>query len=320
MSNTGRELRDAREQAGLSAEMVAQRTKFKLYRIVALDNGDFANLPEGTYLDAIVRAYALEVGIDPEQMVERVRAERGKRPGDAPTAGHEPVDFERRDAPQIAETGEPSRATVALSALLLLALLGWGSYLYEASGAAKRDIPGKMYAALTGRAQAQVSPLSANPRPVPPEAIVLPPQIVPGNGVVAATNEPERKRATAASHEDVTGSWRLATQVESSKYARYEDLLLGYELELEQDGDRVSGVGRKIVENGTGIYSRGQTPIAISGIADGDRLMLTFIEEGAQRSSRGAFVLRREQDGTLRGRLTTNAAGSAGSAEARRVR
>ncbi len=272
MPQTGSELRFAREQAGLSAEMIAQRTKFKLYRIVALEEGDFYNLPHGPHLDAIVRAYANEVGIDPEPMVERVRAERGTRPGDGPIQRYEPVDFERRNvAVQVAETVEPSRGTIVFSALALLALLGWGSYLYEASGAAKRDIPGKMYAALTGQSHTQVT-----------------------------------------ASQDVTGSWRLATQVESSKYSHYEGLLLGYELRLDQNGERVTGVGRKIAENG-------QTPIAISGVVDGDRLMLTFIEGGAQRTSRGAVVLQRQQDGTMRGRFTTNAAGSSGSAEARRV-
>ena len=96
-------------------------------------------------------------------------------------------------------------------------------------------------------------------------------------------------------------------------------LLLGYELRLDQDGNRITGVGRKITENGSGIYSRGQTPIAISGIVDGDRLMLTFVEGGAKRTSRGAFVLQQAQDGTLRGRFTSNAAGSSGTAEARRL-
>lgn len=322
MPKTGRELRCAREGAGLSAEVLAQRTKFKLYRIVALEYGDFDSLPQGVYLDAIVRAYAHEVGIDPEPMVERVRMERGKRPGDSPIPFQDHVDFERPRAAEvfpvvahnvpvaahIKEAAEPSRRTVAVFGLALLALLGWGSYIYEASGAAKRDIPGTIYAALTGRGDSQAAP---------PDATALAPNTM---HVSKATqpDEPERVHTTTATN-DVTGSWRLATQVESSSYARYEGLLLGYELELEQDGDRVTGVGRKVIENGRGIYSRGQTSIAISGIVDGDRLMLTFIEGGAQRSSRGAFVLQQEQDGTLRGRFTTNAAGSSGSAEARRV-
>jgi hypothetical protein len=293
MLKTGSELKSAREHAGLSAELIAQRTKFKSYRILALERGDFDNLPHGIYLDAIVRAYAHEVGIDPEPMVERVRVERGTRPGDLPIADEEsahfvPVKSHRREAV------EPSRATVALSGLALVALLGWGTYLYEAGGAANRNIPAKVYAALTGRGRSLH--VSRATRPEAPARL-----------------------STTVTLNDVTGTWRLATEVEFSSYARYEGLLLGYELQLTQDGDRVTGIGRKIFENSSGIYSRGQTPITISGIVDGDRLMLTFTERGTQRSSQGAFVLQREQDGTMRGRFTSNAANSNGRAEARRV-
>ena len=330
MQKTGTELKFSREWAGLSAETVAERTKFKLYRILALEEGDFDSLPHGSQLDAIVRAYANEVGIDPEPMVERVRAERGIRPGDELVMAHEPVDFERRRddlpattdaAPAVAPAArsvEPSHRTLVLSALALLALLGWGSYLLEATGAVKRDVPGKIYAALSGRLGSQTSPARLDPARVAPQAATPAAQIAPGPAIVAATMEPERERPTAPS-QNITGAWRLATQVESSNYARYRGLLLGYELQLNQDGDRITGVGRKIAENGSGIYSRGQTPIAISGAVDGDRLMLTFVEGGAKRTSRGAFVLQQAQDGTLRGRFTSNAAGSSGTAEARRM-
>jgi cytoskeletal protein RodZ len=322
MHTTGRELQYAREQRGLSAETIAQRTRFKLYRIVALEQGDFDNLPHGIYLDAIVRAYAHEVGIDPEPMVERVRAERGKRPGDLPIPFEEPVDFAPASPlmPSQPQTAEPSRTVIALSGLALFALLGWGAYLYEATDAAKRNIPGKIYAALTARVDRQAAPMRFAPDPVPTSTV--PASTVTAQNAVRVTNAPRPappRQETTVALEDVTGSWRLATQVESSSYARYEGMLLGYELDLQQEGDRVSGVGRKIIENGRGIYSRGQTPIAISGAVEGDQLMLSFVEGGAQRSSRGAFVLQRQEDGTLRGRFTSNAAKSAGSAEARRV-
>ena len=51
----------------------------------------------------------------------------------------------------------------------------------------------------------------------------------------------------------MAGSWTLKTQVESSSYSRYAGLQLGYEIRLEQKGDRVTGSGRKVTENGNGI-------------------------------------------------------------------
>jgi hypothetical protein len=122
-----------------------------------------------------------------------------------------------------------------------------------------------------------------------------------------------------ATEVELTGSWRLATQVQSSSVPRYAGLLLGYELQLEQDGDRVTGVGRKVIENGSGIDSRGQTPIAVNGVVEGDRLTLNFVEGGTQRPSQGTFTLTRN-GGLLRGRFTSDAARSAGTVEARRVR
>src|SRR5687767_7628416 len=84
MQKVGAELRQAREHAGLSVEQLVERTKIKLHKIVALEEGDFQSLPQGIYLDGIVRAYAHEVALDPDALVERVRTERGALPGDWP--------------------------------------------------------------------------------------------------------------------------------------------------------------------------------------------------------------------------------------------
>ena len=76
----GTVLKQAREQAGLSAGQISEHTKIQLYKIKALEEDDFSRLPEGIYLDGIVRAYSREVGLNPEAMVARARIERGKRP------------------------------------------------------------------------------------------------------------------------------------------------------------------------------------------------------------------------------------------------
>jgi transcriptional regulator with XRE-family HTH domain len=167
----GTELRQAREHAGLTVEEISERTKIQLCKIEALEHDDYARLPQGIYLDGIVRAYAHEVGIDPEPMVERVRLERGKLPGDweipfaAPIDLHgasEPHDVRVIDVPDeddplesfsaesdaaavpvarqmdavphsspVPERQRRSRAGVALPLLALLAAAGWGAYLYE---------------------------------------------------------------------------------------------------------------------------------------------------------------------------------------------
>src|SRR5688572_6891147 len=87
----GTELRQARERAGLSVEEISERTKIHLYKVDALENGTFELLPQGIYLDGIVRAYAKELGIAQEPLVERMRLERGTLPGDWPIPFAEPI-------------------------------------------------------------------------------------------------------------------------------------------------------------------------------------------------------------------------------------
>ena len=383
MQSTGLELQQARERAGLSTEDIAARTKFKLSKIEALERSDFEHLPHGIYLDGIVRAYARELDLDPEPLVERLRLERGKLPGDTPIPFEEPVQFERpiavEAAPavpierQVPERPAHSHSSMAFALLALLAVLGWGAYLYQAARGAGRDMAGKNYIELPAQAASGAAPIAFTETamavaPEPPEAEpaadVAEPTAADADDVedvdrnpvvVANTHRPRRasienssarrsapRRSSAppaipaarpsampapiaegdsgtATNVGLTGSWRLATQVQSSSVARYAGLLLGYELQLEQDGDRVTGIGRKVIENGSGIDAQGQTPIAVNGIVEGDRLTLNFVEGGAQRSSQGTFTLTRN-GGLLRGRFTSDAARSAGTVEARRVR
>jgi len=117
---------------------------------------------------------------------------------------------------------------------------------------------------------------------------------------------------------DVSGLWTLDTRIESSSYRDYEGLQLGYHLELQQDGSRVSGTGVKTVENGRRLGSAAQTPILIQGTISGERLTLTFIERGLLRTTDGKMILDVNDDGVLRGRFSSTAAQSVGLVEARR--
>ena len=49
----------------------------------------------------------------------------------------------------------------------------------------------------------------------------------------------------------------------------------------------MTGVGRKVTENGSEIGERAQTPLTVSGTIAGDRLTLTFEERGTQRATQG---------------------------------
>ena len=98
----------------------------------------------------------------------------------------------------------------------------------------------------------------------------------------------------------------------------YEGLRLGFRIRLQQEGNRVTGIGRKISENGKVIPAIRQTPIEVQGIREGERLTLAFTELGRRRASGGQLDLVEENLRLWRGRFASDAARSTGSAEARR--
>ena len=108
----------------------------------------------------------------------------------------------------------------------------------------------------------------------------------------------------------------MNTRVESSRLKRYEGLRLAYHLQLQQVGTRVTGTGYKLSENDQAV--RTQTPIALQGQVEGDRVVMTFREVGTRRASIGKLVLDRESDHVMRGRFSSDAAQSQGVVEAHR--
>jgi cytoskeletal protein RodZ len=139
-----------------------------------------------------------------------------------------------------------------------------------------------------------------------------------GNNAARPTAASARERdAENAAGVKVAGSWDLATNVESATYKAYHGMRLGYRVRLEQQGNRITGTGHKWTENGRELAPKARTPIKLEGTAEGQRLTLNFTEQGARRPSNGKFILHVTDDGLLRGRFSSTAARSSGTAEAR---
>ncbi len=73
----GEQLKDAREQRGLSLTDVAQRLKYAARQVQALEEGRFEALPGLTFQRGFVRGYARLVGIDPNNLVLLLEREVG---------------------------------------------------------------------------------------------------------------------------------------------------------------------------------------------------------------------------------------------------
>src|SRR6516225_8833866 len=78
MTEIGRELAEARVRSGLSIEELARRTKMTVPTLLAIERNQLDALPGGLYTRSMLRAYAREVGCDPEEIVRRFKAEGGE--------------------------------------------------------------------------------------------------------------------------------------------------------------------------------------------------------------------------------------------------
>ena len=65
----GSRMKRAREARGVSLREIAMRTKISDSALEALERNDISRLPGGIFGRGFVRAYAVEVGLDPEQTI-----------------------------------------------------------------------------------------------------------------------------------------------------------------------------------------------------------------------------------------------------------
>ncbi|MBS1820307.1 MAG: helix-turn-helix domain-containing protein [Acidobacteria bacterium] len=81
----GARLREARERRGLSLRVIADTTRISVRALEALERNDISRLPGGIFSRAFVRAYATEIGLDPEQTVAEFIT---RFPDETVTQGH----------------------------------------------------------------------------------------------------------------------------------------------------------------------------------------------------------------------------------------
>ena len=106
-----------REQRGISLRDIADHTKLSVRTLEALERNDISLLPGGIYSRGLVRAYAEQVGADPEATVQEFLA---RFPDASVTTG----------SPYVAEevnTDPPSQVTrrivIAVAILVPIALI-----------------------------------------------------------------------------------------------------------------------------------------------------------------------------------------------------
>jgi cytoskeleton protein RodZ len=111
-------LRDARERRGEDVDTVARELHIRRVYLEALEAGHLHQLPGQTYAVGFVRTYAEYLGLDQEEMVERLKAELGKVEGKAELLFPAPA----------SDGGIPGGALIAISAVL--AAIVYGAWYY----------------------------------------------------------------------------------------------------------------------------------------------------------------------------------------------
>ena len=118
-------LRAARERRGLTLREVAETTKISPAVLTALEDNDIEHLPGGLFIRAFVRAYAGEVGLDPEETVEALlNAFPNQRPDTVVRPRDDLTPSERvASQPSVADT---AIRLVIMSAIVVALLLFFG--------------------------------------------------------------------------------------------------------------------------------------------------------------------------------------------------
>jgi cytoskeleton protein RodZ len=127
----GARLREAREKRGVSLRQIATNTRISVMSLEALERSDLSRLPGGIFTRSFIRAYAQEVGLDPDRTIQDFIAEL---PPDAATATAHPAGIE--DGEKL-ESDRRAVATALRLALISLPIIGlmiyYGSHSTPAS-------------------------------------------------------------------------------------------------------------------------------------------------------------------------------------------
>jgi 1A family penicillin-binding protein len=163
----------------------------------------------------------------------------------------------------------------------------------------------------------------------PPERQRVPPPISPPMPARRQPPPPVDEDETTAPFEnpdasgselpDLSGWWEVTNTIQSTSYPAYRGLRLTYRVQLEQDGNRITGRGQKWAEDGGPVSAAARSPIRIVGRIAGRQVLLQFTERGARRSTDGSFSWI-VSPGALHGSFTSTAAATSGGSVARRMR
>lgn len=171
----GHQLITARQRRGLTLDDISRTTKIPVSLLEAIERDDVARLPQGFFTRAFVRAYAHEVGVNPDDLLdhERLSEVAVEEFADAPTV-HVPI-----------EEASSSKSLFAGLAIGAVCTMFYSSYAAPAPAPAP---PTVAVASLSER----IEPAALAPPPCAPAAPVETP--------VQVARRPEPVQPTPVTH------------------------------------------------------------------------------------------------------------------------
>lgn len=191
----GQTLRQAREARGISLAEAEEATKVRQKFLEALEQDDFQRLPGEVYRRGFLKSYAIYLGLDPEPLLARYRAQRGA-PAEEQKAAPEVSPPSAPPAPAAAAPIQPLarplgpttpfNAAIVWVPLLVIALLVAGFLAYQRYGQpyGQRLVTLFTRATPTPTATFQVPSSTSTPAPTPtwnvePETPTATPALTP---------------------------------------------------------------------------------------------------------------------------------------------
>lgn len=118
--------------------------------------------------------------------------------------------------------------------------------------------------------------------------------------------------------DDLSGEWRMINTVEYSEYDRYKDIIIVWEVYLNQDGTRVVGHATKIQEGNELLSGSRKQVLKIEGNIKGDKVNLTY-REGNNNTGQFEYSICSDLN-IAKGRFESSAANSEGSSIAYKIK
>src|SRR5687768_5931086 len=170
----GARLREAREKRGVSLRQIANSTRISVMSLEALERSDLSRLPGGIFTRAFIRAYAQEVGLDPDRTIQDFIAEL---PPEAATATAHPAAVE--DGEKL-ESDRKAVATAIRLALVSLPIIGLVIY-YGTHRTAQQQ----------ARSETPAATPHASPSEAPSSLATAQPAVAPVETAAPATAAPQ---------------------------------------------------------------------------------------------------------------------------------